>query len=73
VAARPGTDAAWALAAAPVIVAEGLNDAAYVAEQTDLPLLVRTDIGRFVRDLVLGVPLQRLVDQPELTAARPVG
>jgi len=38
VAARQGTDAALALAAAQVIVAEGLYDAAYVAEQTDLPI-----------------------------------
>ena len=47
---RPGTDAALALAAAQVIVAEKLYDAAYVAEQTDLPLLVRTDTGRFLRE-----------------------
>jgi anaerobic selenocysteine-containing dehydrogenase len=47
---RPGTDAALALAAAQVIMAEGLYNAAYVAEQTDLPLLVRTDSGRFVRE-----------------------
>ena len=47
---RPGTDAALALGAAQVIIAEKLYDAAYVAEQTDLPLLVRTDTGRFVRE-----------------------
>ncbi len=47
---RPGTDAALALGAAQVIVAETLYDAAYVAEQTDLPLLVRTDTHRFVRE-----------------------
>jgi len=46
---RPGTDAALALAAAQVILAEGLHDAAFVAEQTDLPLLVRTDTHRFLR------------------------
>jgi len=46
---RPGTDAALARAAAQVIIAEGLHDAAYGAEQTDLPLLVRTDTGRFLR------------------------
>ncbi len=47
---RPGTDAALALAAAQVIVAEALYNAAYIAEQTDLPLLVRTDTGRFLRE-----------------------
>ena len=47
---RPGTDAALALGAAQVIVAEQLYNAAYVAEQTDLPLLVRTDTGRFLRE-----------------------
>ena len=47
---RPGTDAALALAAAQVIIEEKLYDAAYVAEQTDLPLLVRTDTHRFVRE-----------------------
>ncbi len=47
---KPGTDAALALAAAQVIVAENLYQPAYVAEQTDLPLLVRTDNGRFVRE-----------------------
>ncbi|MBI4517055.1 MAG: molybdopterin-dependent oxidoreductase [Deltaproteobacteria bacterium] len=47
---RPGTDAALALGAAQVIVAENLFNPAYVAEQTDLPLLVRTDTGRFVRE-----------------------
>ncbi len=52
---RPGTDAALALGAAQVIVGEGLYDAAYVAEQTDLPLLVRTDTGRFIRESDLAV------------------
>src|SRR5512139_844282 len=47
---RPGTDAALALGAAQVIIAERRYDAAYVAEQTDLPLLVRADTGRFLRD-----------------------
>lgn len=52
---RPGTDAALALAAAQVIIAEGLHDVAYVTEQTDLPLLVRADDGRFLRPADLGV------------------
>ncbi|HVM98477.1 MAG TPA: molybdopterin-dependent oxidoreductase, partial [Candidatus Acidoferrales bacterium] len=47
---RPGTDAALALGAAQVIISENLYNAGYVAEQTDLPLLVRRDNGRFVRE-----------------------
>lgn len=47
---RPGTDAALALALAQVILAEGLYNAAFVREQTDLPFLVRTDTGRFLRE-----------------------
>ncbi len=46
---RAGTDAALALSAVQVIVEEGLHDEAYIREQTDLPLLVRTDNGRFLR------------------------
>jgi len=46
---RPGTDAALALGAAQVILAENLHNADYITEQTDLPLLVRTDTNRFVR------------------------
>jgi len=51
---KPGTDAALALGAAQVIVSEKLYDAAYVTEQTDLPLLVRTDTGLFLRAADLG-------------------
>jgi len=50
----PGTDAALALGAAQVIVSEGLHNVAYVTEQTDLPLLVRTDTGKFLRPADLG-------------------
>ncbi len=46
---RPGTDAALALAMAQVVMSEGLHDAGFVREQTDLPLLVRTDTRRFLR------------------------
>ncbi len=46
---RVGTDAALALAMAQVILAEGLHDEAYVREQTDLPILVREDTGRYLR------------------------
>lgn len=50
------TDPALALAMAQVIIAERLLKEDYVKEQTDLPFLVRTDTGRFLRenDLVTG-------------------
>ncbi len=47
---RPGTDAALALAMAQVIIAEGLADEGFVREQTDLPFLLRTDTGTFLRE-----------------------
>jgi len=47
---RPGTDAALALAACQVVVAEGLHDEPYLREQTDLPFLIRSDDGRFLRE-----------------------
>ncbi len=46
---RAGSDTAVALAMDHVVVNEGLYDEAYVKEQTDLPLLVRRDSGRFLR------------------------
>ncbi len=46
---RIGTDAALALAMCKVIIDAGLYDKAFVQEQTDLPLLVRRDTGRFLR------------------------
>jgi DMSO reductase family type II enzyme molybdopterin subunit len=45
-----GTDAALALGMAQVILTEGLYNAAYVREQTDLPILVREDNGRYLRE-----------------------
>ncbi|MFN8543376.1 MAG: molybdopterin-dependent oxidoreductase [Candidatus Binatia bacterium] len=53
---RVGTDAALALAACQVVVEEGLFKGDYVREQTDLPFLVRTDNGQFLRhgDVVAG-------------------
>ncbi len=45
-----GTDAALALGACQVILAENLMHADFVREQTDLPLLVRTDTGRYLRE-----------------------
>jgi len=44
------SDPALALAMAQVIVTERSFDASYVKEQTDLPFLVRTDTGRFLRE-----------------------
>jgi len=46
---RIGTDAALALAMCKVIIDSGLYHKRFVQEQTDLPLLVRTDNGRFLR------------------------
>ena len=46
----PGSDLAVALAMNQVILAEKLYDEAYIREQTDLPLLVREDNGRFLRE-----------------------
>jgi DMSO reductase family type II enzyme molybdopterin subunit len=46
---RIGTDAALALAMCKVIVDAELYNKQFVQEQTDLPLLVRTDNGRFLR------------------------
>lgn len=51
---RPGTDAALALAACQVVIEEGLIDRGFVLEQTDMPLLVRTDDGRYLRGSDLG-------------------
>jgi DMSO reductase family type II enzyme molybdopterin subunit len=46
----PGGDAALALAMCQTIIEEGLFDAQFVREQTDLALLVRRDDGRFLRE-----------------------
>jgi DMSO reductase family type II enzyme molybdopterin subunit len=47
---RPGTDAAWALAMSKVIIDEGIYNAEFVKEQTDLPLLVRLDTRCYLRE-----------------------
>jgi DMSO reductase family type II enzyme molybdopterin subunit len=54
VAVKPGSDAAFALGMCKVIVDEGIYDAQFMKEQTDLPLLVRLDNHRYLRgsDLV---------------------
>ncbi len=46
---RMGTDAALALSMCKVIVDAGLYQKRFIQEQTDLPLLVRKDTGRFLR------------------------
>jgi DMSO reductase family type II enzyme molybdopterin subunit len=46
---RIGTDAALALSMCKVIIDAGLHQKEFVQEQTDLPLLVRKDNGRFLR------------------------
>ena len=45
----PGSDAALALGMARTIVEEGLYDEAHLKEQSDMPLLVREDTGKFLR------------------------
>lgn len=45
-----GTDAALALGAAQVIIRDKLHRDGFVREQTDLPLLVRDDNGKFLRE-----------------------
>jgi DMSO reductase family type II enzyme molybdopterin subunit len=44
-----GTDAALALAVCKIIIDDNKYNAEFVKEQTDLPLLVRTDTGRYLR------------------------
>ena len=44
------SDPALALAMAQVIIAEKLCQEEYIREQSDLPFLVRTDTGRFLRE-----------------------
>ncbi len=45
-----GTDAALGLSVAQVLISEGTYDAKFVKEQTDLPLLVRSDTQKFLRE-----------------------
>ncbi len=47
---RPGTDAALALGMCRTIIEERLFNERFVTEQTDLPLLVRLDTKRFLRE-----------------------
>jgi DMSO reductase family type II enzyme molybdopterin subunit len=47
---KPGTDAALALGLAHVILRQGWENEAFIKEQTDLPLLVRLDTRRYLRE-----------------------
>jgi anaerobic selenocysteine-containing dehydrogenase len=47
---KPGTDIALAMAMVQVLLTEDLIDRDYIREQTDLPFLVRSDNGRFLRE-----------------------
>lgn len=47
---RPGSDAALALGMCHVVIDEGLVDTEFVLEQTDLPLLVDPETGRYLRE-----------------------
>jgi DMSO reductase family type II enzyme molybdopterin subunit len=68
---RVQSDPALALAMAQVIVSERLLKVDYVREQTDLPFLVRTDDGRFLRerDVVAGGRDDAFYLWDEVTAA----
>ena len=47
---KPGGDAALGLAICQVLIEEDMIDREFIAEQTDLPFLVREDTGLFLRD-----------------------
>ena len=47
---KPGSDAALAMSLAQVIVADKLYNRDFLCEQTDMPLLVRDDTRRFLRE-----------------------
>lgn len=46
---QPGTDALLAMGVARILVEKGWINRPYVTEQTDMPLLVRRDTGKFLR------------------------
>lgn len=50
---KPGTDGAIALAMAHVIIKEKLYKEHYLKEQTDMPMLVRMDNNKFLREIDL--------------------
>lgn len=47
----PGDDVPFALAMVQVILDEGIADYTFIREQTDLPMLVRTDTRRYLRQI----------------------
>ncbi|MBI4831075.1 MAG: molybdopterin-dependent oxidoreductase, partial [Candidatus Lindowbacteria bacterium] len=47
---EPGADAAFGLAVAQVLISGGTYDRAFLKEQTDLPLLIRSDNKKFLRE-----------------------
>jgi complex iron-sulfur molybdoenzyme family reductase subunit alpha len=47
---QPGTDGLLALGVARLLIDNGWIDRPYIQEQTDLPLLVRADTGKFLRE-----------------------
>jgi complex iron-sulfur molybdoenzyme family reductase subunit alpha len=47
---QPGTDALLAMGLARLLVENGWVNRPYVLEQTDLPLLVRADTGKYLRE-----------------------
>jgi complex iron-sulfur molybdoenzyme family reductase subunit alpha len=59
----PGSDTALALGMARTIVDEGLYDEAHLKEQTDMPLLVREDTGKFLRADEVGLEVD--ADRPD--------
>ncbi|MCC7078312.1 MAG: molybdopterin-dependent oxidoreductase [Acidimicrobiia bacterium] len=65
---RPGSDPAFALGLAHVIVKEELYDAAAVKNSTDLPFLVRSDTLKFLRakDVFPGYANAPLTNQTEV-------
>jgi DMSO reductase family type II enzyme molybdopterin subunit len=52
---KPGTDTALAMAMVHVILDEGLYNADYIKEQSDLPFLVKEETGEFLRETDLSV------------------
>jgi DMSO reductase family type II enzyme molybdopterin subunit len=46
----PGSDAALWLGVSQVLISEGLYNDSFIKEQSDLPLLVRADNGKFLRE-----------------------
>ena len=73
---RPGTDAAFALGVANVILREGLQDEAFLRTYTDAPLLVNESTGKRLREADLqpgGSPERFVVWDPGSEAPVTVG